>query len=75
MRLIGYYSATEYRIVDVDTNIDIYSAGNSKYDSQQYVAAEDGVGIDCMKKYAEKTGREIAKERGGLFLGVEEIQE
>ncbi len=71
MRLIAYYNELQYRITDIDANEDIYTAGNSPYDSQQYTSADDGVGLDTMKQFAECTGREIAQENKCEFVGVE----
>lgn len=71
MRLISYYTAKEYRVTDIDTGEAVYTAGNSPYDSQQYVSVEYGVGIGMMKVFAEQTGKAIAKEKNCEFLGVE----
>ncbi len=71
--IIGYYNEREYR-VEVDKE-KIYQAGNSPFDSQVYVSAEDGVGLDAMRRYCEKTSRDMAEEEGAEYLGVEYLED
>ena len=49
----------------------IYEAGNSPFDAQAFVDAEDGVGLAKMKEYCEKTTKEIAKERNAKYIGIQ----
>lgn len=73
-QIIGYYNELEYRVtllIDGDPQEDLYTAGNSPYDSQQSVSAEDGVGLETMKIFCERTSKEMAREEEAKFLGVE----
>jgi hypothetical protein len=72
--IIGYYNELEYHIALMDDGIlkeDLYQAGNSPDDSNQYMPYDEGVGLDKMKEYCIKTGKDIAKEKGLPFLGVD----
>jgi hypothetical protein len=48
-----------------------YSAGNSRFDSQAYTDASDGVSLRTMRRYCITTAREIASEHNGQYTGVE----
>ena len=74
-RLIGYYAATHYTIEDFDTQEELYLAGNSPMESQVYVDAADGVGLETMKKYCEITGKDMAAEIGAEFIGAEQTED
>ena len=60
-------------MVELDTGEEIYSAGNSIYDSQVFVNPEsDGAcTIQEMELYCRQTSYEIAQERKDRFGGVE----
>ena len=76
--IIGYYNACEYRIELVENGncIDtLYTAGNSPHDSQQYTAADDGVGLKTMRQFCKQTAKEIAVEHDVKFIGVERLEE
>ena len=64
----GEYSATEYTIY-LD-GAEIYKAGNSPFDSQGYVGADDGVGERTMAAYCESTAQDLVREHGAIFGGV-----
>lgn len=49
----------------------VYQAGNAVGDSTVAVPAERGVGLQKLRQYAVQTAKEIAKERGARFGGVE----
>jgi len=51
--VIGYYNELSYRVHNVTTNDDLYTAGNSPYDSQACTSKEQGIGIEIMKRYCE----------------------
>jgi hypothetical protein len=70
-RYIGYYNELEYKIFDFDKMELVYSAGNHPYDSQGYISAEKGVGLDKMREYCEHTGKEQSRENGAEWLGAE----
>jgi len=74
-RIVGYYNEQEYSVDmfsdDEPMGVELYRAGNSPYDSQQYVSIEDGVGLETMKLYCEQTSKDIAKEQGAKFVGIE----
>ena len=69
---LGRYNELEYE-VEVDGKI-IYEAGNSPFDSQVYTSADDGVGLETMRKYCEQTTKNIAEEQGAKFIGVEYLE-
>ena len=71
IKVIGRYHELQYEVVDFTNDQVLYTAGNSPLDSQGYVPAEDGVGIDTMKQYCEKTTRQIAQEQNAEYIGVE----
>ena len=73
MRLIGHYNELEYRITDIDTDTDMYRAGNNPNSSYtgDTVPADQGVGIESMKRFTEQTGKDIARENSCQFLGIE----
>lgn len=50
---------------------EIYSAGNSPFDSQAYTSKEDGVGLETMKEYCEQTSKNLAEENHAKYIGVE----
>jgi len=68
-KVIGYYNELLYR-VELNGK-EIYSVGNSPFDSQVYTSKESGVGLETMKKYCEQTSKELAKENHAKFIGVE----
>lgn len=68
--LIGYYDLDGYRIED---NLDgevLYEAGNNPHESSSHVAHEHGLSLATLKEYCERTGREMAEERGATFAGA-----
>lgn len=67
--VIGYYNELKYRI-EIDGE-EVYTAGNSPYDSQGYTAKENGVGLEEMRKFCEHTAKEMAQENKAKFIGVE----
>ena len=71
-KVIGYYNELEYR-VELDGK-EIYTAGNSKFDSQAYTSADEGVGIKTMRSYCIQTAKELAKEHNAEYIGVERIE-
>ena len=73
--LCGEYSWRGYTIYDPDGGRDVYSAGNSPLDSQQYVDRRHGVPLDTLRQYCDQTGREIAEEQGAVWCGCERVEE
>lgn len=74
MKYLGRYSATSYEVVKIsEDGIEsvVFTAGNSKLDSQIYVTADKGVGIDRMRSFCEITTTEYADENKGEYVGVE----
>jgi hypothetical protein len=65
----GEYSAESYTVYS--DGEPIYTAGNSQHDSQSYLDAEDGVGLDRMREFCQSTCEEMAEERGEGLGGVE----
>jgi hypothetical protein len=73
-KVIGYYNEIEYKVFIIGESgliKHLYNAGNSPLDSQQYVNAEDGIGLEKMKEYCEQTSKELAKENNLPFAGIE----
>lgn len=66
----GLYNHKGYAIFDGKGN-QVYSDGNSYYDSQAYVPAWEGADIGLIKEWCKGTGEEIAEENGGKFCGIE----
>jgi hypothetical protein len=65
----GFYNALKYSI-EIDGEI-VYTAGNGRGDSQAYVSAANGVGLEKMHEYCEQTANEFAEEtEGGIFVGI-----
>jgi hypothetical protein len=71
-KVIGYYNELEYRI-ELDGK-EIYTAGNSPFDSQQYTSKENGVGLIKMKQYCEVTAKDLAKEHNANLIGIEYLE-
>lgn len=71
-KIIAYYNELRYRVNVLDGE-ELYLAGNNSVSSdiEDSVPADEGVGLETMKKYAIKTGKEMAKERGAKFVGAE----
>ncbi len=73
-RLIGYYNEYGYFIMDLNTNEELYNAGNSPFDSTSILPMDKGVGLDAVKEFCESTGKEMADELSGKFLGCEYVE-
>ncbi len=69
--LRGYYNNLGYRIEDEEGN-ELYTAGNSPHDSQVYVSADAGVGLERIKEFCETTLKEMAEEQGTTWEIEEE---
>jgi hypothetical protein len=68
----GEYNAERYTIYS--DGVEIYTAGNSPYDSQAYVSADDGVGLERMGEFCRGTAAELATERGEPLGECEETE-
>lgn len=66
--VIGYYNTLQYSVAL--NGEEVYKAGNSPYDSQIYVSANDGVGLAKMKSFCIQTSKDLAKEHKAKYLGV-----
>lgn len=66
--LTGKYNETCYVIVKGQREV-LYQAGNQPGDSQGYVKAEDGVGLEIMKSYCRSTLLEMVKENKPCHMG------
>ena len=54
----------------------VYAAGNHVHDSTQpAMRKEDRLPLRTIRKFCNRTTREIARERGGVFAGVERVGE
>ena len=77
LEIIGRYNAFKYEIVGSHSNGNeefLYQAGNSPYDSEGYVSADKGVGLETMRKYCGITAKEFAKEYNCEFV-IEPLEE
>ena len=70
-RLIGYYDEQGYSITDIDSNTELYIAGNSPFDSHQEVGVDDALSLETIKEFCESTLQEMAEELSAKVLGVE----
>lgn len=74
MNVRGCYNESGYTIFDEQGN-ELYSAGNSPFDSQQ-----DVTGFACalslaeIKSYCITTAAMLAEENGGKVLSIEESE-
>ena len=61
--ITGFYTASGYTIYSDDEPI--YSAGNSRHDSQVYLPAHspDALPLKVIKQYCEQTAADLADER------------
>jgi len=70
MKIIGYYNLDGYRIEDnLDGEI-LYEAGNNPLESSSHVDRADGLPIETIREYCERTGKEMATELKAEFLGA-----
>ena len=75
MEIIGYYDLDGYRIEDnLDGDV-LYDAGNNPFESSSHVDRKDGLPLETIKEYCERTGKEMAKELNAVFLGAFEEEE
>jgi hypothetical protein len=78
MAKIVIWGATErqYRVECYDPQtgeeIEVYTAGNSYGDSQAYLDAEDGAGLEQMRAWAEQTAQEMAEDHDCIYGGEDE---
>lgn len=76
-RYYGEFNENGYEIFLVG-NMEgaIYQAGNCKYDSYQWlpVGGKGVIDIITIEDYCNSTGREIAKENGGVWTGCSRIE-
>ena len=71
----AFYNRQGY-LVESD-GAEIYSAGNSARDSQEWLTPgdPDALSLRTLRSYAIQTGKEFAEERVEKFGGVERIDE
>lgn len=72
-RFIGYYNEYGYAVVNTRTNEEVYTAGNSKVDQSESLdpGSKNALDLATLRRYCERTTREIAQEEGGEYGGVE----
>ena len=68
MLVTGDYCVHGY-VISVD-GIEEYRAGNSPYDSQQYLSRDQGVGYETMGKYCRIEAKRLAQELGNSRVDV-----
>lgn len=64
----GYYNEWGYRIFDINGD-EIYNAGNSPHESSGVVARADGLPLTTLREFCNYTGKMIAKDNDGKWLG------
>lgn len=67
--LTGKYNELCYVIMDGYNEV-LYQGGNQHGDSQGYVSAEKGVGLETMRQYCESTLVEMVEERKPVHRGA-----
>lgn len=72
----GEFNRNGYSIYCKEEDL-VYSAGNCKYDSAQYLRSgvEGTLDIVTIEEYCESTGKEITKEHGGIWTGCRQIDD
>ena len=70
----GIYNELYYYVMRHDKRgaKEVNRTGNSPDDSQVYVSAEKGVGLDTMRQYCEYTTKMLADDEGGIVGTVTE---
>lgn len=66
--ITGEYNAMLYVILQ--DGEEVYAAGNSRFESQGYLPAPDGVGLRTMRRFCISTAHEFAEELGETYGGV-----
>lgn len=77
MNVYGEYNKQGYTIFDEQGN-ELYSAGNSPFDSQQDVTGlACALPIETIRRYCVTTCAEIAEENGGkvLYVGEDNVSD
>jgi len=70
----GEYSRHGYEVWIAGRTV--YAAGNHIHDSSQVaMSEEERLPVRTIRRFCIKTTREIAVERGGVFAGVEQVEE
>lgn len=71
----AYYNDLTY-IIYFDNKV-IYQAGNSPYESQSYLTADEGVGLETMKEYCTYSANHFRREYDSYITEIsyqEEIE-
>ena len=77
----GEFNGSGYCIYTKDVKygymLDVYRAGNCKFDSAQTLPpyAEGALDIATIEDYCNQTGKEIAAEKGGNWCGSGKIED
>jgi len=66
--LTGKYNETCYVIVKGHNEV-LYQSGNHPGDSQVYLKAEDGVGLERMRRYCRSTLLDMVKKNKQCHMG------
>ncbi len=75
MRLIGHYNELHYYIIDIEAGKIVCQAGNSSHDSQVYLSAEEGVGLEQMREFCAQTIKTMGEENSCTCFGVFKLDE
>jgi hypothetical protein len=74
MEYRGFYNKTGYRILD-ENGDEIYSAGNSPYESQTIIDSRYALPLSTIKRYCNITGQDIADEKNGKWTGCKRYKD
>jgi len=75
--IVGDYNRWGYSIFEADTGREIYTSGNSQYDSGASLdpGTPGALPLRTIRSHCIGTAREIAAECGGVYGGVERGEE
>ena len=74
-QITAEYSREGYAVLD--NGQEIYTAGNHRMDSQGHAPLSSSFAVTLreLRRFAVSTAREMAKERGAKFGGVERVKD
>jgi len=79
VKYYGEFNSNGYEIFvqDGSNSESIYQAGNCKYDSAQSlpVGSDGSLDIATIESYCEQTGKEIANDNNGLWIGCSKVDD
>ena len=70
MKLMGFYNEYGYRIMN-ENEVELYSAGNNPYDSQQMANLDIALPLTIIKDFCETTINDLSEEFEADIVGIE----